>query len=1690
MPNISSLIVGGIIRGGGIGGGGVDVVAALPDVSEAADDLIYIVEPTDTMYYLGSNTIAAVAYSLTHSEITVPSGYTWQGAHATDPDVTVASYFYSTQSGFFRTKEAGAVDDFVTDTDLVTAAVASGYTWLGVSSTAPTSADQAFYFDDSDNRFYSKTAGNDASTVTTSTFAPQGVTTQIGDWLGAFDNDTDATADTNYDVTHRQTYYQVQFNNFRQHSPNSATWFTVSSSVVTGAGQYRLLNPDAVDTEAELIAELDTTYNSARSYIYYDAADAELKDLDTYTRGDIWVVTTFQDVVDDSDAVYLGQFGLTGTTAIDTSAEVLAWFQDNPPDSSVTYGYHNSDTGEIQTSVFTEGVPWEDSTLQAASGNANAVWLGDTVVEDDDVDQYFDDNGYDSAIPYYFRVASSNEVHEVTAWTAGVEEHEVDAFISLLTSVTPSGVTQATIDSRITTLVQSFARSSTELIPEDRIDIDAMVWRGLYSSTATYGLGDIVFTNIAIYVCRVASVTGTDPDTAESTTWGRISVPAVISESESLTTGSSAGRLISGERLVNAISMLSLTGTELTSTVTTQDELDAVETDNRVAFVFVTADFGSYSNGDVLLYDSENTSWITLTTTSGGSGISLPASASETEAKDGTLTDLRLFSPLRVHEGAEFAVDVIDAGEGLEDPDEDGADDLKIAVTNDGLYSVIVTQHQSTAGTGTWADYTESHFQGEHREDPTGSYSANDTYFNTTHKTWHIYTALFGGILEWISGGAPSDWRGSFKSRDDALARISGNGTAFTGTEIEVLSSFVAGTDGHTDRRWHLTGVLAVSDGNDYVESGEVNSDGDELTLTLRLGGTVTIDLSNIMATASNVQTSATDVTSSTELSAITTAGTVAIARVTTAFSTYSVDDVLFYDHDDDAWEVIFSASGGSGFSGVSATDVADQDELDAITVSDTTAFARVTAAFGDYSVDDVLIYDSGDSAWELLVSPANEIFWSSTILLDHVATESELTTGSTQKFTFVTSGSDHFLRFGNLTDANQSLIESLLAGGRVGIFDGTDEIAIAEIEVMFDATNGLEVMVDSAPTLDPTVFYRLRFTQARPGTDADNSGKADTDLQNIDDDLTESEKETVHDRLGTEDVSIFPHKFDRVYDDTPPRTQTNQVNIEFDSDDLYDMSISEHTDMPDDFLLNIILHIPIRLVSGDTVWSGFVRENDAVDETTTSLKLDLPDRTGTFTDGDTIEISFGVATSNAAFEEVPALTPTQLSDATSEDEGTLSGETFDSAYRSKSPFVHSFDIRYVSSNLGESGDRWITAQNALETAYLIGMDPPDAELDVMLGLGIGDQIQVRTTAGLFVNSFTLTFDGQTESDGYISSIQGQWLITPTNFIDDTTYRLLITHVPSLGDFADTDAIESEVSERLPFTHMFNLLYLSTEPGNVSARWVTSTDVNNNETISIRAIDSQVEFVGTLAIDDQIQVRNSDNTYNNTFTLTSGAGNADSQLNYSGITGVWAETLDLDNNTTYQLHFSRAPDHVGQAELEDKLDTDLGNAESFIDIDDRQRFQVRAGLPIQIDADSLTGNINAMVFEIEGFPGDYEVGQVLSFTPDFNVSVNTGPVTIEVNSNGVTALLKSDGTQFAAGELSNGVPMVASYTDVDATFRTDVHPSIIDRLATAPDDVSVLPDDFRAIHDEDTVTGVFMRSEEDNPYFEITPQSL
>ena len=55
----------------------------------------------------------------------------------------------------------------------------------------------------------------------------------------------------------------------------------------------------------------------------------------------------------------------------------------------------------------------------------------------------------------------------------------------------------------------------------------------------------------------------------------------------------------------------------------------------------------------------------------------------------------------------------------------------------------------------------------------------------------------------------------------------------------------------------------------------------------------------------------------------------------------------------------------------VTATAVASQANLNAITTTDRVAFAVVTTAFGSWSIGDILIYDHGDTAWERVGSTA-----------------------------------------------------------------------------------------------------------------------------------------------------------------------------------------------------------------------------------------------------------------------------------------------------------------------------------------------------------------------------------------------------------------------------------------------------------------------------------------------------------------------------------------------------------------------------------------------------------------------------------------------------------------------------------------------------------------------------------------------
>ena len=149
----------------------------------------------------------------------------------------------------------------------------------------------------------------------------------------------------------------------------------------------------------------------------------------------------------------------------------------------------------------------------------------------------------------------------------------------------------------------------------------------------------------------------------------------------------------------------------------------------------------------------------------------------------------------------------------------------------------------------------------------------------------------------------------------------------------------------------------------------------------------VLVDASEFSSSATGIQRS--NVTTQTELDALTTMGRVAIARVTTAFGSYEFNDVLIYDTLASTWEILVDASSyREGITGVERTPVASQSELDALTTADRVAVARITTAFGVYAVNDVLIYDSEASRWEVFVDASN---YQGRIQRSDVTSQSEL---------------------------------------------------------------------------------------------------------------------------------------------------------------------------------------------------------------------------------------------------------------------------------------------------------------------------------------------------------------------------------------------------------------------------------------------------------------------------------------------------------------------------------------------------------------------------------------------------------------------------------------------------------------------------------------------------------------------------
>ena len=56
--------------------------------------------------------------------------------------------------------------------------------------------------------------------------------------------------------------------------------------------------------------------------------------------------------------------------------------------------------------------------------------------------------------------------------------------------------------------------------------------------------------------------------------------------------------------------------------------------------------------------------------------------------------------------------------------------------------------------------------------------------------------------MRWVHAADPTNWIGHFDSPEEALAHAGADGLAYTGSGVETLSSFAAGSDAYTERRW------------------------------------------------------------------------------------------------------------------------------------------------------------------------------------------------------------------------------------------------------------------------------------------------------------------------------------------------------------------------------------------------------------------------------------------------------------------------------------------------------------------------------------------------------------------------------------------------------------------------------------------------------------------------------------------------------------------------------------------------------------------------------------------------------------------------------------------------------------------------------------------------------------------------
>ena len=265
-------------------GGSVRVVDTVPATSAAQENTLYVRKSDDTEWYLGEQSFARVPASITDIDLVARSDWTWLNELTADPTNDAASAYYNTTNGVFRRKAAGPLSPSIT-------------------------------------------------TGAFTLFA-------TGTYIGAFATDPALTLAT------EEFYYNTTDHRFRFHTPIDTEWF---NETFLRAFDGVFIRDNQANTAAEVAAWLQINHVMGEDYAYYDEDDDVVYDVASFTRAALWIDTTIDAVVSDSAAIFLG----ADVNSIDA---VIAHFVANGYNSLLRQFFYNA-TEIREVTAYTAEVP-------------------------------------------------------------------------------------------------------------------------------------------------------------------------------------------------------------------------------------------------------------------------------------------------------------------------------------------------------------------------------------------------------------------------------------------------------------------------------------------------------------------------------------------------------------------------------------------------------------------------------------------------------------------------------------------------------------------------------------------------------------------------------------------------------------------------------------------------------------------------------------------------------------------------------------------------------------------------------------------------------------------------------------------------------------------------------------------------------------------------------------------------------------------------------------------------------------------------------------------------------------------------------------------------------------------------------------------------------------------------------------